>query len=152
MRPVALVVRSTGCGRFVGLVFVAIGALVLLSYYHIIPGRVSRWWPVLIIGLGALLFLRHYWRIFRQRSPAAQVLDPNAPIPSVPVRRTRKLSPPAFPLIIAGVGAYLLLRNLHYISLGVVLAVTLILIGLLFLASGMRTGRTRKSMSERPAR
>ena len=118
------------------------GALVILSYYNVIPSRFTKWWPVLIIALGILMLLQHYWRELRKPSGVAQVLDPMAPRPFGSGAAGRNLSPPLVPIIIVAGGVYLLLRNFHEISLGVVLAVVLILVGALFLTASVR-GRPR---------
>ncbi len=133
-------VRTSGCGRVLGTLLIGIGALVILSYYGVIPHRVTRWWPVLVVAFGIYLLLRHYWLALRdRRTPdSLQVLGPSTPT-TVPKRRP--FTPPLVPVAVMAVGAYLLLSNLHYLSLGVLVAIVLILVGVAFL-----TGSVRRSL------
>lgn len=136
------VIRSSGCGPFAGAICIAIGALILLSHYGYLSGRVTKWWPVLIIVLGFLLLIRHYWHQFRARQGHNQVIDPSIPI-SIPRTSSQSWRPPVFPIFIMGVGAYLLLRNFDMITLGVVLGFVLILMGLMFMTGNMRRSLKR---------
>lgn len=131
-------VRSTGCGRLLGILLVIVGAFILLSYYRVIPTKESRWWPVIIIILGLALLARHYIGVLRASRSKSDVLAPGTSIPILP-HRNRGWSPPVAPLVIMALGCYLLLSNLHYVSLGVVLAVILILIGAAVLLGGRGT-------------
>jgi hypothetical protein len=123
-------------------VCVAVGAIVLLSYYGVIPGRFTKWWPMLIVGVGVLMLIQHYWRELRRRSRVAEVVPAGVP-PSLVPRTAPKLAPPIFPVALIAVGVYLQLRNLHAINLGVVLAIVLILVGVLFLSGGLRSSLSR---------
>ncbi len=49
----------TTSGRFFGLFFVALGALLLLDRLYIIHFRLHDWWPLLLIVLGASLLFRN---------------------------------------------------------------------------------------------
>lgn len=112
----------------------------LLAYYNVIPPHISRWWPVIIIALGALLLLRHYWLLLFDRGPD---LDRHSPIPILE-SPTRSFAPPLAPFIIAAIGLFLLLRNLHYVSLGVLLAIVLIVLGLAILSGSELSGFGRR--------
>jgi len=130
-------IRNLGCARLLGLVLVVIGALVILSYYGLIPHKITRWWPVLVIAFGVWLLFRHYWRVVRdKKAPAVEVLDVLNPQPAA--LRRRRLVPPVSSLIVIAIGVYLLLSSLHYLSFGVLVAAALILLGLVVLAASAR--------------
>lgn len=118
-----MVVQSRGCGSALGAVLIAIGAIVLLVHYNVIPHRLVDWWPVVIIAWGVWMLVVYYWRVLVQRRYLA--------IPGIgPVVRVRpRRAAPVFPILVIAVGTYLLLSNLHYISFGIIVAAVLILLG-----------------------
>jgi hypothetical protein len=120
----AVVIHARGCGPAFGILLVAIGVLLLLLHYHAIPRHWLDWWPALIIVWGVWLLVRHYWRVLIRRRALA--LPGLGPIINVRPR----FAPPTIPLLIIAIGAYLLLSNLHYVSLGVIIAALLIVLGL----------------------
>ncbi|GEM_PF-2471030 len=134
-------VRSTGCGRVLGLGLVLVGVIVLLVHYHVVPTKVGRWWPVIIIALGVALLVRHYWQLLSRRRPAA-IVDPSSPFPVFP--RPRSYAPPGFALVVIAVGIYLLLDSLHYVTLGVALAILFILLGAAVLSGSVRASLRRR--------
>jgi len=140
MRPARYVVNQTGCGRFLGAVFIVTGGLVLLAYSGIVPHRITKWWPVLIIAAGVLLFGRHYWQAFRNRPRVPAVIDAGSTVAG----SNRRISPPAFPVLVIAVGVYLLLQSVAGVSTYEILAIVLIALGFLFLAGNVRASVSRR--------
>ena len=99
--------------------------------YGVFPHDVTKWWPLIVIAFGVFLLVRHYYQLFKQRKKKYEVLDPNTPI-AVSRTSPRRLAPPASRLGFLRSVSYLLLRyTFDVISLGVVIAVVLVLIGVL---------------------
>jgi hypothetical protein len=140
-------IRSRGCAPGCGIALITAGVIFLCINFGIIPWRIARWWPILIIALGFALLVRHYWLLLRERGPVSRMpaSSPGAP---GPVDRHRSWKPPALPVVVCGVGVYELLKNLGYLTLGVSIAVILIVCGLaLVLGGGASIFRSRGSGS-----
>jgi hypothetical protein len=134
---VPIVVRTTGCGRFTGIVLIGSGLLILfLNTGFGIPAKYFRFWPVVIIAFGMYLISRHYWELLMSQSRMQQVIEAGA-IPRF-APRGRSLSPPGFPSIVTLFGVWLLLRNLHVITVWVTWVVLLVSLGVLIIAGSMR--------------
>lgn len=141
MRPATYVMRSTGCGRFLGIVLIAVGLVVLLANSGLgIPTGYTKWWPLIVIALGVYLLLRHYWNRLAGRPQVPAVVDVGM---GRQWRRPGHLSPPGLPVLIIAIGLWRLALNLHWTSTWVLVAVILIALGALFLAGSLRAGVSR---------
>ena len=131
------VVRSTGCSRFIGLVLIVVGLVVLVFNSGLgISWQYRRWWPVLIIAFGIYLLIRHYWLRLGNRSRAGQVFDAGV-LPTL-MGRGRRSRVPTGPLVIVVIGVCWLLINLLGPKPWVIWAIGLIALGALFLAGSLR--------------
>jgi hypothetical protein len=142
-RSTRYVVQTGGCGRLLGILCIVFGGLFLLTYYGVIPHRISKWWPLVIVAFGVFLLIRHYWLWFRNRPKKYEVLDPLSPTLGQPPRDHSPGTPAAAVLVLV-VGAYCLLRyTFNVINLGVLLALLLIVLGVMFLAGNARARMRR---------
>jgi len=140
--------RARGCAPGCGITLIVAGVVFLCVNFGIIPWKIARWWPVLLIALACGLLVRHYWLLLRDRGPVSRVPAASGGTP-VLVDRRRSWRPPALPVVVAGVGVYELLKNLGYLTLGVSIAVVLIVCGLALLLAGGRSIVRRGSGSPR---
>ena len=142
MRPTGrYVVRTTGCGWFLGVALILIGLIVLLD--NVGPHwSFHTYWPVILIGLGLYLLFRHYWRRYRNRNPVSDILDVGI-IPRLQ-GRNRSWRPPDLPIILIAIGVCWLLYNLVPGSQRwVIWVVVLIAVGLLMLGGTIRASASR---------
>jgi LiaI-LiaF-like transmembrane region len=128
-------IRSRGCAPGCGIALIAAGVVFLCINFGVIPWRIARWWPVLVIALGVVVFVRHYWLVFRQRGPVSRIPTSTRGAP-VLVDNRMTWKPPVLPIVVAGIGVYLLLKNLGYLTFGVSVAVILIVCGVALLLAG----------------
>jgi hypothetical protein len=141
MRPATrYVVRSTGCGQFLGAVLIFVGVVVLVANTGLGMGY-SRLWPIIVIAAGLLLLIRHYWNQYHNRPGAQQLLDGGL-IPRLGSGRFN-WSPPGIPMLIIAFGVWRLVVNLHWARTWVLVAIALILIGVLFLGGSIRASFSR---------
>ena len=136
------VIRSTGCGRFLGILLILIALIVLLANSGLgIPSKYARWWPVIVIALGVLLLIRHYWNLFFKRNRAGNVFEAGV-IPRLG-GGDRSWRPPALPIIIIALGVWRLAVNFHWVSTPVLVAILLLAIGALLLSGSVRASMSR---------
>lgn len=100
-----------------GLILVAIGALVLLLSFVRLPFPVQRLWPVLIIGVGIFGLLR--------RPGWIEELDLALPGAAASTDRHRR----RFSLLLIGTGAVLLVFSLHLIDERIIGPLVLVILG-----------------------
>src|SRR5579872_26417 len=136
------VIRSTGCGRFLGILLILIALIVLLANSGLgIPSKYARWWPVIVIALGVLLLIRHYWNLFFSRNRAGNVFEAGV-IPRLG-GGDRSWRPPALPIIIIALGVWRLAVNFHWVSTPVLVAILLLALGALLLSGSVRASMSR---------
>ena len=136
------VVRSTGCGRFIGLVLIIIGLVILFANSGLGPSwHYRRWWPAIIIAFGAYMLIRNYWDRFSNRSMVPGVIDSGS-VPRLG-RGGMNWRPPGLPVVVIATGVLFLLHTLGGAHGWEIWAVLLIVAGALFLGGSLRASLTR---------